>query len=533
MLDLMRKHAKNWGMKVLLGIIIVVFVFYFGSMRDQDKAATIATFDGKAISYADFQREYQNIIDLYRSRYGQTINDDLIKALNLKEQTVDNLIRQAIIMSKAEEMGLRVSDEELKNSILAYPGFQKEGAFNQRIYEETLRLNKMAPETFEARQRNALVAAKLQDLILKGVLVSEGEVFDLYRLQNEKISVSLLKLNSKDYRQQVKFTREGLEDFLKKNANELRIPEQIQVKYIFFPATDFFSAVKITEEDIKDFYDRNKGKLAKPGGAPPALSQVREMIAAELKLIGGMARAQEAAKQAHDTIYQQENFDAFATGKGLTVHTSPLFAASDIPPGFRSLSDFSKNVFSLQPKEISKVMSDGKGYYLFQIAARKPAYTPSLKEAEKRVEDLYVEKEARGLCQKEAESLLGRLKKGEQWAEIAREKKLKPIDTGLFVPGEDIKELGRSEQVLDALLQISEGSPYPDKVLPSNDSFVILRFQARGKLDEAGFQTRKADLKKILIELKKNETLNSWIEGLKASLIKEGRLKIVKEAKDI
>ncbi len=533
MLDLMRKHAQNWGMKVLLGIIIIVFVFYFGSMRDQDKAATIATFDGKAISYADFQREYQNIIDLYRSRYGQTFNDDLIKALNLKEQTVDNLIRQAIIMSKAEELGIRVSDEELKNSILAYPGFQREGAFDQRVYEETLRLNKMAPETFEARQRNALVASKLQDLILKGVLVSEGEVFDLYRLQNEKVSVSLLKFNSKDYRQQVNFTREALEGFLKKQGNELRVPEQVQVKYIAFPAADFFSTVKITEEDIKDFYDRNKGKLAKPGGAPPALSQVREILAAELKQVGGMARAQEAAKQAHDTIYQQENFDAFATGKGLKVHTSPLFSANSIPPEFRSLRDFSKNVFALQPKEISKVMSDDKGYYLFQIAAKKPSYTPSLKEAEKQIENLYVEKEASVLCQKEAETLLDRLKKGEKWAEIAREKKLKPVETGFFVPGENIPELGRSEQIMDALLQISEASPYPDKVLPSNDGFVILRFQARGKVDEAAFQTRKEELKKILGELKKNETLNSWIEGLKTSLIKEGRLKINKEAKDI
>jgi len=32
MLQLMRTHAKNWLMKVVLGIIIVVFVFYFGSI---------------------------------------------------------------------------------------------------------------------------------------------------------------------------------------------------------------------------------------------------------------------------------------------------------------------------------------------------------------------------------------------------------------------------------------------------------------------------------------------------------------------
>lgn len=533
MLDLMRRHAQNWGMKVLLGIIIVVFIFYFGSLREQDKATTIATFDGKAISYAEFQQEYQNMIDLYRNRYGQAVNDDLIKALNLKEQTVSNLVRQAIIMSKAEELGIRVNDEELKNSIFSYPAFQKDGVFDQRVYEATLRMNKMTPETFETKQRNALVASKLQDLIIKGVLVSEGEIFDLYRLQNEKISLSLLKLSARDYRQQVKVTREALEEYLKKHGEGLRIPEQLQVKYIFFPATDNFSAVKITEEDIRDFYDRNKGKLTKTGGTAPPLDQVREMITAELKQIGGMTRAQEAARQAHDNIYQQENFDAFAAAKGLAVHTSPLFPASAVPPEFRSLSDFSKDIFALQPKEISKVMPGGTGYYLFQVVARKSSYIPSLKEAEKQVEDLYVEKEAGVLCQKEADTLLERLKKGAQWAELAREKKLKPVETGFFIPGENVPALGKSEQITDALLQLSESKPYPDKALPSGNDFVIARFQARAKLDDTDFQAHKADLKKILIELKKNETLNSWIEGLKASLIKEGRLKLTKEAKDI
>jgi hypothetical protein len=36
-------------------------------------------------------------------------------------------------------------------------------------------------------------------------------------------------------------------------------------------------------------------------------------------------------------------------------------------------------------------------------------------------------------------------------------------------------------------------------------------------------------LKKLFLELKKSETVNAWLEGIKASLIKEGRLKITKD----
>jgi hypothetical protein len=38
-------------------------------------------------------------------------------------------------------------------------------------------------------------------------------------------------------------------------------------------------------------------------------------------------------------------------------------------------------------------------------------------------------------------------------------------------------------------------------------------------------------LKIIFKELKNSETINAWIEGVKGSLLKEGRLKITKDIK--
>ena len=130
MLDVMRKHARNWLMKTILGIIIIVFVFYFGSMGGRDRAERVAMIDGKPIVYAEFQREYQNMIEMYRQRFGQGLTDEMLKSLNLKQQALDNLINQAVIMKKAEVLNVRVTDDDIKAMILAYPGFQRNGAFD-------------------------------------------------------------------------------------------------------------------------------------------------------------------------------------------------------------------------------------------------------------------------------------------------------------------------------------------------------------------------------------------------------------------
>jgi peptidyl-prolyl cis-trans isomerase D len=159
MLDLMRKHARNWLMKTILGIIIIVFVFYFGSMGGRERAERVAMIDGKPIVYADFLREYQNLIEMYRRQFGQGLTEEMLKSLNLKQQALDNLINQAVVSKKAEMLNVRVTDEDVKATILTYPGFQRNGAFDQRIYEQTLRANKMTPEEFEEMQRKMLIAA--------------------------------------------------------------------------------------------------------------------------------------------------------------------------------------------------------------------------------------------------------------------------------------------------------------------------------------------------------------------------------------
>ena len=275
MLNLMRKHARNWLMKIILGIIIVVFIFYFGSMGGKQRAERIAMIDGKPIVYAEFQREYQNLVDVYRQRFGQGLTDEMLKSLNLKQQALDNLVNQAVVLKKAEAMNVKVTDEDVKAMILAYPGFQRNGAFDQRIYEQTLRANKMTPDEFEEMQRKMLITMKVEDLIQDGVRVSDQEVHDLYRMQNEKINVDFIQISPKTFTGGVKTTPADLEAFLKAHEAQFRVPEQVQIKYLAFMGQDYAAAAKISDADVADYYERHKDQWTKDKKVQP-LAEVKE-----------------------------------------------------------------------------------------------------------------------------------------------------------------------------------------------------------------------------------------------------------------
>jgi len=532
MLDLMRRHARNWMMKVLLGIIVIVFVFYFGSVGNQERAETVATLDGKGIAYIDFQKEYENLLDAYRRTYGGSLTDEMIRKLNLKEQALSSLVNQAIVLQKAKQLQIDVPPEEVRAVILAYPAFQRDGVFSEQLYQRMLSMNKTTPEEFENIQQKMITAMKLQELIQDAVKVSDREVYDLYRIQNEKINLSFLQLDPRTYTAGVHPSADALESFLKERAAEFRVPDQYQVKMLSFLPEDFDDQVKISENDAEDYFGRTKSQWKKPDGKSADFADVRGKVIAEMKQTRAMILASQAAKKAHDTIYQEENFEGYATKNKLKMSEPGPFTLDRPPEALKTAKDLVKSLSTLQQNEMSRVLSSDRGYFLLKLLARKAAHVPPLKEIQKDVEKRYVEAEAFKLCRKDAESLIERLKKGEPWGAVAGAKGLAG-ETGFFVPGGAVPRIGHDQALSDALMPLSSGSPLAAQPVTVEGKIYLLRLKEREKLDDKEFMARKEMLKGILLNVKKNEYVTSWIENSKTALIKEGRLKYTRDVKSL
>jgi len=66
MLDLMRKHAKNWLVKNFTGNGYCCLYLLFRLHALEGKAEAIAIIDGRVIPYAEFHKNYQKLLDAYR-----------------------------------------------------------------------------------------------------------------------------------------------------------------------------------------------------------------------------------------------------------------------------------------------------------------------------------------------------------------------------------------------------------------------------------------------------------------------------------
>jgi peptidyl-prolyl cis-trans isomerase D len=532
MLKFFRKHARGWFMLAIIVIIIIVFVLYFGSDRGSRTANAIAVVDEKVISEAEFHNEYGKMLDMVKLRYGSKLTPGALKMMNLKQRTYDNLINQQIIIAKAADLKLQISDDELRNAIISMPALQTDGIFDERKYQQMLRYTRSSAEDFETTQRINLTANKIETIIREGIKISDQEIFDLYTMQNQKINLSFVQISGKDVKMKSAPTTEELENYLKNNSNTFRIPEQVRIKYLFF-ASNAYSSASISDSDIRDYYNRFKDKYRTKDGKQSQLVDVKNTIIKELKTARGMQNAYTEVKKAHDTIYQEDNFDAYVTKNNLNPYNADFFPLNKPPQAFASVKELAAVLLELQKNDISKVLPADDGYYLVKVIDKKQAYIPKFKDIENEVKRRFVENEMLILAEKEAQSILDHLKNGEQLDKIAKEKGLKINETGLFQPSGAIPKLGNSREATEALLQLSANKPYPEKLLLINNTFVILKFKDASKVDLKDFAAKKDLYKNIFSSIKREEALLSWLEGNKIAMIKEKRLKINKEAKDL
>jgi len=132
MLNLMREKASSWLIKVILGAIVIVFVFWgVGSFRERN-ANRAATVNGAAISLEDYKRAHNNYLENLRQQYGDNLTPEMLELLQVPRQVIEGLISQKLMAQEAKALNIQVSDQDLVIAVKNMSGFQEAGIFGNR-----------------------------------------------------------------------------------------------------------------------------------------------------------------------------------------------------------------------------------------------------------------------------------------------------------------------------------------------------------------------------------------------------------------
>jgi len=398
MLNVMRKHAGSWMIKVILFAIVIVFIFWgVGSFRSR-QASKVATVNGEIINATDFRRTYNNLIDQYRQRFGSNLNDGMLEMLQVKKQAVDQLINRAILLQEAKKLGLTVSDTEIAQQIMEIPVFQSNGTFDNRRYLRVLSQVHLTPEEFEAEQKSGLLTQKLTRIILGAAKVSEAEMRQWYDWQNTSVNIAYVLFNPDRY-DDIKPSPEEISDYFEKNKDTYKTDPMIKVRYVVFDPADFSSQVTVDEDEIKDYYDSHTDEF-----------ETQKRVEARHILIKLGPQASEADDQAAKTKAEEiaqmakagQDFAELAKeySQGPTKDKGGYlgkFTQSQM------VKPFADKAFSMTAGQISDPVKTQFGWHVIKVESVEDASTKTLEESKETITATIKDRKSKNLAYDKAE----------------------------------------------------------------------------------------------------------------------------------
>jgi len=263
-----RKKGSSVLVTLMFAAIIITFVISFGPGDDlgcssrQNNAGTV---NGEVISTSEFRFAYSNLYDYYQ-RMIRDFNNDMARQYNLSQKAMDGLIGEILVAQKAEELGYRVSDEEVSQEIMGNPYFQKNGVFDKEAYMNMVKFTLNTNVTaYEHRVRMQLLSRKLRSFILDNVSVSDTEAKDEFVAAGEKIDGFVYVFSDTNLKTEARsalfngITDEDAQNYLKENEAKAKLAFDDNVsKY----AKEGNESGTTTFDDVK--IDVAKDLLVKP-----------------------------------------------------------------------------------------------------------------------------------------------------------------------------------------------------------------------------------------------------------------------------
>jgi peptidyl-prolyl cis-trans isomerase D len=451
MLSLMRKHAGTWMIKVILGAIVIVFVFWGVGSYTSRQSGRVAKVNGTVITLDDYRTSYNNLIEQVRQSFGNNLNDELIQMLQLRKRALDQLIDKVLMLQAAEKLKLTVSDEELSEFIRNIGAFQSAGAFDNRRYLNALSRNRLTPEEFEVQQREALIIDKLQTLIFNSIKVSDSEVRQWYVWDNTQVDIDYLVLEPQRYKD-IKLTEEEIRNYFDQNKESYKTDPSIKVRYLYFKPEDYAAKVTIPEEDIRDYYENNSDEF----NIPQSVEARHILIKADQN--ANAEQVESARKKAEEIFKLAKEGQDFAE-LARNYSEGPTKAKGGYLGTFRReemVKPFADKAFSMNAGEISEPVRTNFGWHIIKVEKVNPAKKLTFEEAQADIQKKLTADRSKNMAYDEAEAVYDATFEDQSLDRIVVERDLKIQTTPFFTQKNPPQELKNAARFAAAAFSLPE-----------------------------------------------------------------------------
>ena len=387
MLQFIRDKLTGWVAIGIIGLIAMTFIFWgidFGIGGDN-----FAVRVGDAeIGLTDFRRNYQNQVIQYQQVYPGELPQFLRD--QVKEQVLETMIRNRVLVNRIDKEGYRVGEEALKDHIRQIPAFQVNGEFSLDSFQARLASQAMPEALFAEEQRRQLELEQLRKGIMETGFFTPNEFRRYIELNDERRELSWAVLGSDAFAAEVRIEDAEVEGYYLANPGRFQTEEQLTVEYVEVRVDEVAAGVAVTEDDLRGYFDSVRERFQTPeerkarhiliavddADEQGALDRAEQLVA---RLSGGEAFEDLAAEYSDDPGTRQLGGDLGWLSEGMFVGA------------------FDDALFSMQVGETSAPVRSEFGYHLIRLDETKAGEGASFEQVRAELEEEYRTQQAEDL----------------------------------------------------------------------------------------------------------------------------------------
>ncbi|NNE82965.1 MAG: hypothetical protein HKN28_03245 [Alphaproteobacteria bacterium] len=266
MLEALRQASKGWTMKIILGLLALTFVVFFGSSdfgggghggghNAGRNANAVVEIDNLDFSLRQVGNEFNTQIQQISQANGQQIDPTSPFAGQILNQAISTIVTRSLFDVAARDLGVSASDAAVEQAIRNIGAFQDaNGEFDSAAFAGYLRNVGQSEATFIANARDDLRRSQYLGTLRRTITPPEAMVDAVYKYRFERRTAELATIGIVTVEGLVPPDETQLLQFYEENKESFRAPETREATVASLTMEEFAATIEIDDQEVAEVY---------------------------------------------------------------------------------------------------------------------------------------------------------------------------------------------------------------------------------------------------------------------------------------
>lgn len=308
MINSIRKFTGSWPAKIILGLVSLSFVLFWGisdvirKLTHADRVVSVS--GGGSVPIEEFQVVYQRNYMLFSKALSNRMDEAHAQTVIL-QSTIAQYVGELLTDVVLDDYGLLVNEDVVRYMVARNPQFAGEdGRFSKIKFNEFLRSRQTTEQQFVSSLSSEAKAVMLRAPINIAYQMPIALAKILKAAEDESRSVRMYKVTLSDVKDFPKPDETVLKEFYENKKESLFVMPEYRVVDIFhFNESEI--RIAVDPKEVQDLYEKRK----KEEGLEESFDEVKADLEKELQQDKNYALLSDVTKELEDRVNSKSGYE--------------------------------------------------------------------------------------------------------------------------------------------------------------------------------------------------------------------------------